>query len=229
VSARYTLVIRAIATLSLVASTGCGRSSLRQAAQGSGIAITREPVAFTTRTFDPANPPADMPPLSEGEEAECDSNFLSSASVGGEIQETDRGHAWVTISQINVKLELNVTIWAPASASPHVIEHEDGHRQISTHYYDGAAEIARSIAAKYIGEKTEVTGTDLAAESNQVFQRVAHDITDEYNRELNPEPAQLLYDEITDHGRNEVVVQDAVTSAIKNTGMQPNRVAVPGN
>src|SRR5260370_41375724 len=31
------------------------------------------------RTFDPAAPPADMPPLSTGESAECESNFVSNA------------------------------------------------------------------------------------------------------------------------------------------------------
>jgi hypothetical protein len=171
-----------------------------------------------------------MPPLNEGEEAECDSNFLSSATVGGEVKRTDGGHACVTISQIDVRLQLNVTIWAPANASPHVIEHEQGHRQISDHYYDNADELAREIAAKYLGEKTEVMGTDLAAQSNQLFQRVANEITDEYNRELDPEPAQLLYDQITDHGRNEVIVQDAIASAIKNVRMPMNRPAfVPGN
>lgn len=228
--AKYGFIIAAIAVVPFVVSTGCGRSLPQRTAPGSGVTVTKQPVAFAARTFDPANPPADMPPLSEGEEAECDSNFLSSASVGGEIQKTDSGHAWVTISQINLKLQLRVTIWAPANANSHVIEHEEGHRQISEHYYDSADELARGIAAKYMGEKTEVTGGDLAGVSSQLFQRVAHEITDEYNRELNPEPAQLLYDQITDHGRNEVVVKDAVPSAIKNSGVPSSRpFVVPGN
>ena len=45
---------------------------------------------------------------------------------------------------------------------------------------------------------------------------MAAEVTAEYNKELNPGPAQLLYDDITDHGRNDVVVQDAVAHAIKN-------------
>ncbi|HZP33574.1 MAG TPA: hypothetical protein VFB23_09465 [Candidatus Acidoferrales bacterium] len=183
-----------------------------------------------TRTFDPANPPGDMPALGQGEEAECDSNFFSNASVGGEIKETDAGHAWVTISQVTVDLQLSVTIWAPTNASPHVIEHEQGHRQISEHYYLTAGEIARKIADNYIGQKVEISGTDFAGRSNELFRRMASEITVEYNKQLNPEPAQILYDGITDHGRNEAVVQDAVASAIRNVGMHQNgAAAVPGN
>jgi hypothetical protein len=209
----------------------CDRSSSGRPSQISGVTITKQPVVFANRTFDPANPPPEMPPLAEGEEAECDSNFLSNASVGGQVQQTDATHALVTISQINVTLQLNVSIWAPAYATPHVIEHEAGHRQISEHYYETAGELAQRIAGNYMGEKLEVSGTDLAGESNKLFQQVADEITDEYNKELNPEPAQLLYDNITDHGRSEVAVQDAIASAIKNVATQPfpRTATVPGN
>jgi hypothetical protein len=46
------------------------------------------------------------------------------------------------------------------------------------------------------------------------------EITAEYDRELNPEPTQLLYDSITDHSRNEVAVQDAVDHALKNASIE---------
>ena len=45
------------------------------------------------------------------------------------------------------------------------------------------------------------------------------DFTNEYNKELNPGPTQLLYDSITDHGRNNVAVQDAIAQALKNAAM----------
>jgi len=205
------------------------RSSPRPG-QAPAAIINRQPVAFTSRTFDPTSPPADMPPLSTGEEAECDSNFLSNASVGGQTRKVDATHARVTITQINMTLQLNVTIWAPAGVAPHVIEHEEGHRQIAEYYYQTAGELAQRIAAKYMGQQVEITGADLDAESNKTLQQVATDITDEYNKELNPEPTQLLYDGITDHGRNEVVVKDAVASAIKNVAFETTHpVTSPGN
>jgi hypothetical protein len=193
-------------------------------------AILKQPVAFASRTYDPAAPPADMPPLASGEQAECDSEFLSNASVGGESRQTDATHATVTITQIKVTLQLNITIWVPTGVTQHVIEHEEGHRQVSEFYYHTADKLAEQIAATYMGKQVEITGADLGAESNKMLQQMAADITDEYNKELNPAPAQLLYDAITDHGRNEVVVKDAVAAALKNVAIEsPQSAPNPGN
>lgn len=207
-----------------------GRSPLRASGNTPRATVTKEPVNFASRTFDPNSPPPEMPSLGAGEEAECDSNFLSNANVAGRVQKTDATHAFITITQINVSLQLNVTIWAPANVTPHVIEHEDGHRQIAEHYYQTADQLAERIADEYMGQVVEISGTDLGAESSKALQQMATEITDEYNKELNPGPTQLLYDSITDHGRNEVVVKDAVASAIKNVVAEsPRPTATPGN
>jgi len=58
-----------------------------------------------------------------------------------------------------------------------------------------------------------------------VLAQTATEITEEYNKELNPEPAQLLYDTITDHSRNEVVVKDAVAHALKNVSVESRQPA----
>jgi hypothetical protein len=171
-----------------------------------------------------------MPPLAPGENAECDSNFLSNASVRGESRQTDATHATVTITQIKVTLGLNINIWVPTGVTQHVIEHEEGHRQISKYYYQTADKLAERIATKYMGRRVEITGTDLGAESSRMLQQMAADITDEYNKELNPAPTQLLYDNITDHGRNEVVVKDAVDHALKNVTVEWTQPTTnPGN
>jgi hypothetical protein len=196
-----------------------GSSSRRPSGDSPAPTITKQPAAFANHMFDPAAPPPDMPPLSHGENAECDSNFLSSANVRGESRPTDATHATVTVTQINVTLQLQINIWVPVGVTPHVIEHEDGHRQISESYYQTADKLAARIAAAYMGKQIEITGADLGAESSEMLQQMAAEITDEYGRELNPGPAQLLYDSITDHGRNDVVVMDAVAHALKNTAI----------
>lgn len=207
-----------------------GRSPLRASGKTARAKITKQPVNFASRTFDPNNPPPEMPSLGTGEEAECDSNFLSNANVAGQTQKTDATHAFVTIKQIDVNLQLNITIWAPANATPHVTEHEEGHRQIAEYYYQNADQLADRIADEYMSQVVEISGTDLEAESSKALQEIATDITDEYNKELNPGPTQLLYDSITDHSRNEVVVKDAVASAIKNVAAEsPHPAATPGN
>ena len=191
-------------------------SSRRQLREAPVPTINKQPIAFANRTFDPASPPADMPPLAPGENAECDSNFLSNASVRGESRQTDATHATVTITEIKVTLQLNINVWVPTGVTQHVIEHEEGHRQVSEYYYQTADKLAERIAAIYMGKQVDITGTDLDSESSKMLQQMAADITDEYKKGLNPGPTQLLYDAITDHGRNDVVVKDAVAHALKN-------------
>lgn len=189
--------------------------------------IYKQPVNFANRAFDPSSPPPEMPPMAAGEFAECDSDFLSNANVSGEARPTDATHATVTLTRIKVTLQLNITIWAPAGATPRVIEHEEGHRQISEYYYQTADKLAGQIASTYMGKQIEIAGTDLNAESTKALHQTATDIADEYNRQLNTEPTQLLYDAITDHGRNEVVVKDAVAHALKNATIESTQPASP--
>jgi hypothetical protein len=195
-------------------------SSRQQLSDAPVPTVIKQPVVFASHTFDPAAPPSDMPPLSAGEVAVCDSDFLSNASVRGESRQTDDTHATVSITHVKVTLQLNINIWVPTGATPHLIEHEDGHRQISEYYYQIADRLAERIATTYIGKRVEIGGADLNAESTKVLQQMAADINAEYKRELNPGPTQLLYDSITDHGRNEVVVKDAVAHAIKNVSIE---------
>jgi hypothetical protein len=205
-------------------------SSRRQLTEAPAPTIIKQPVAFSNRTFDPAAPPADMPPLAPGETAVCDSSFLSNASVSGESRQTDATHATVTITQVKVTLQLNINIWVPAGATQHLIEHEEGHRQISEHYYQTADKLAERIAGTYMGRQLDITGADLGAESSKMLQQMAADVTAEYNKELDPGPTQLLYDTITDHGRNDTVVKDAVAHAIKNVAIESAQPTTnPGN
>jgi len=193
-----------------------------EAKETSGPIVNKQPVHFANRMFDPASPPSEMPPMTPGEAALCDSDFVASANVSGETRATDSTHASVTVRQVKVTLQLNITIWTPADVSPHVVEHENGHRQISEHYYETADKVAERIAATYLGRQTEITGADLDAESGKLLQQMAAEITAEYGKELNPNSTQELYDTITDHSRNDVSVQDAIAHAIKNAAVEAN-------
>jgi hypothetical protein len=204
-------------------------ASRRRIREDSAPSIYKEAIVFASHTFDPAAPPAEMPALGAGENAECDSDFRSSANVRGEKRLTDASHATVTITQITMTLRLNINIWVPIGAPPRVTEHEAGHWQISEYYYQGAHKLAERIAAKYLGRQVEISGADLNAESNQMLLKMANEITEEYAKELDPGPTQLLYDTITDHGRNDVVVKDAVEHALKNVSIEWLPRAAPGN
>jgi hypothetical protein len=202
---------------------GCGASSPGRPAETAAPTIVKQPVRFATRTFDPLNPPRDMPPMPAGEQAQCDSSFTSSAVVGGQSRKTGDTSAFITITQITMTLGLDITIWLPHGVTQHVAEHEQGHRQISEHYYETADQIAARVAAQYMGRTVEVSGSDLQAEFNKVLEQMGAEITEEYSRELNPQPTQLLYDRITDHARNDVVAKDAAINAINNVAMEAGR------
>jgi hypothetical protein len=205
-------------------------ASPRQVGGRPAPTISKQPATFATRTFDPTAPPADMPPLSPGEEAECVSNFQSEASVGGQSRRYDAMHAIVTITQVKVALALDITIWVPGGVTSRVIDHEQGHRQISEYYYQTADQVAERVAAPYMGKEVEITGTDLPAEFNKLLEQMGAEITDEYSKELNPDPAQLRYDFITDHSRSDVAAGDAVAQVIRNlTLASTHSAAIPGN
>jgi hypothetical protein len=191
-------------------------------APASSPIIQKQPINFVTRTFDPAAPPPDMPPMAPGEEAACESNFKSDASVSGQSQQSDATHATMTITQVKVTLGLDITIWAPPDVTQHVMEHEQGHRQISEYYYQTADKLAEQIAEQYMGRQVAISGPDLDSASTGALQQMSQEITDEYNRELNPDPAQLRFDAVTDHSRNDVVAQDAVAQILRELTLASN-------
>ena len=158
-----------------------------------------------------------MPPLGEGEEAECDSAFISDANVSGRMRKTGPGNATITVAQVRVTLQLKVTIWVPNGATQHVIEHEEGHRLISEHYYASADKLAAEIAATYMGRQIAVSGSDLDAELQNVLLQLSKEITAEYNRRLNPDPAQQRFDHLTDHSRDDRDAKGAAVQAIQES------------
>jgi hypothetical protein len=216
---RGSIALFALLGIAIVGWFGWQSVSSHQRPERPPVFISKQPVNFAERSFDPAAPPPDMPALGPGETAVCDSNFVSSATLAGETHQTDSTHATVTIARVNVTLQLDVTIWVPTGATQHVIEHEEGHRQISEYYYLTADKVADRVAATYIGRQEQISGSDLNAQSGKLLRQMASDFTDEYNKELDPGPAQQLYDNITDRSRNESVAKEAVSVAIKNAEM----------
>lgn len=176
--------------------------------------VVKHPPSSTRHTFDPAAPPPGMPPLREGELAECESNFVSDASVGGTLRRLDSTHAIITVTQVKMILELQINVWIPVNATEHVLEHEDGHRQIAEAYYQTADRIASQLAAPYIGKQIPITAPDLDSQFSNTLQQLSKAISADYSRKLNPDAAQLRFDDLTDHSRNDLAAQDAVTQSL---------------
>lgn len=214
---------RSIGLFVLLGLVACGwlkwreRSTPQQPRDKYAAHIDKRPIAFTQSTFDPAEPPADMPPLAPWETAECESDFLSTARVGGRAQRIDATHAIVTITKVEATLQLKIIIWVPNDATQHVVEHEQGHRQISDSYYRDADKLAERIAATYLGKQVPIDGENLDREFSKLLLQMGTQFTQEYNKALNPGPTQFRYDTITDHSRNEVTANDAVAQALNDS------------
>ncbi|MEQ1794402.1 MAG: hypothetical protein ABL970_09450 [Nitrospira sp.] len=181
------------------------------------VEIVKMPVQVGPRYFDPKRPPRDRPPLTGPEEAVCAGDFLSDASVGAQAQMTDATHAKATINRVKVTLQLNITVWLPNNPQKWTVEHEEGHRQISEHYYRNAEVIARRVAEPYIGKTVDISGPDLRRALSAAVGKIAEEITSEYNRQMPVETTQDRFDTITEHSRKEIPVSDAVAQALKET------------
>ena len=212
---RSTVRFALLVLLAIPASMLWHLSSRKPDVAASASQIVKQVATVTRHTFDPTAPPADMPPLVAPETAECDTDFISDASVSGRSKKLDSTHAEVTVTGVKVALELKINIWVPEGATQQVIEHEEGHRQISEYSYHDADKVAAQIAAEHIGEKISVSGSDLDAEFNSALQKIGAEITAEYNRRLNPNAVQQRYDDITDHSRYEIAANDAVARVLK--------------
>jgi hypothetical protein len=190
------------------------------------VEIVKMPAQIGTRYFDPNRPPRDQPPLTGPEEAVCAGDFLSDASVGGQIMQIDATHAKARINRITVTLQLNVTTWLPNNPQKWIVEHEEGHRQISEYYYRNAEVIARRIAEPYLGKTIDLSGADLRHALSAAIDKIKEDITNEYKRQMSVETTQDRYDTITEHSRKEIPVPEAVAQALKETYPEPAKSTV---
>lgn len=210
----------AIVCVCLCACHSAPDSSAPTKLPADAVQITKVPAQYMSHTFDPAAPPANMPPLHPGEAAVCDSDFIARSSIGGQPRRTDSTHAMLTITKVAMTLQLQTNVWVPLEAPQTIADHEEGHREIAEYTYQTADQVARRIAASYIGKRVEITADDLDAASNQKLLEIATEITNAYTTQINNNSTQLLYDNITDHSRNGVVAKDAVEHAIKNAAVE---------
>jgi hypothetical protein len=201
----------------LVVLSFAGLSSVWTDQAQAQVTITKVPVNVSTQTFDPRRPPRNMPPLTPPEEAVCASDFLSDASVGGQAEQTDATHGKLTINQIKVTLQLDITIWLPKNPPQTTVDHEDGHRQISEYYYRNAEVVARRIAERFLGKVIDLNGRDLRKLASAALKQAGAEITNEYNKQMPVETTQARYDSITEHSRSDIRVVDAVALALKET------------
>jgi hypothetical protein len=179
------------------------------------VTVHVTPAKIHRRTFDPSRPPADMPRLTPPEVGQCVYEF----GCEMEMRVVHSGAATkplrARITGTTFTTQLTITVWTPRSGHPGVVEHEEGHREISEYYYRPAREIARRL-----GERLTGTWIDAPSSGEQALQARLRELQNRVIKAYLAETltrcsyAQQRFDVLTDHSRSRVPVREAIDRAI---------------
>ncbi len=173
------------------------------------VTVDVTPPQIARRTFDPANPPAQMPRLTPPEVGTC--VFKFDCTMETQASGSEQGTARVT--KVQVRTGLTITIWTPVGGPERVVNHEEGHRRICEIYYSPARDIAERIGWQAVGAPLS-GGTQPELEHElDVLQK--HSIV-EFLRDTATrcEYAQRRFDAITNHSMNPIPESTAIAQAI---------------
>jgi len=186
----------------------------------SAVVIERSAPDVKQRTFDPKNPPSDMPALRPGEAAVTESNFSCQTVIAATIidQIPSSGGCTTTVRITNVKttIKLGIVIWLPERGSRKLTAHEDGHRAIDQQFYAGAEDVARKLSEAMIGQRRVGKGATCDAAAQAAIKEAGDQLCGDYMAAVQfpATRVQELYDEITDHGRNRIREPSAIQRAV---------------
>ena len=193
-----------------------------QAEAPADVVVNHEPPVVNSRTFDPKNPPPEMPPLKPGEAAVTESSFSCETLVEVLVasqQPTAAGtcRAAVRVSSVTATLRLAITIWVPHRDAHKLTAHEQGHREIEERYYAGAKDVAERLGHEMIGREFSADAGDCDAAVQAASRNAANELNGQYMAAVQypAARAQVLYDELTDHGRNTLGEAKAIELAKK--------------
>lgn len=191
-----------------------------------GVTVEKSPVVVVRRTFDPRNPPKDMPPLGRRADAITHFRFGCSTNASYETISRKRGPAQrggctatARINDLDVKLDLEITIWLPRGARRKLVEHEEGHRVIGERVYENAERAAREEARKWVGRTVTGRAANCAAAADAAVRDANQRFSEGYLEATSGWSSRVgdLYDDITDHGRrDDPPVDKAIAQAFED-------------
>lgn len=185
------------------------------ASVGSGaVKIEPQPPDVERKTFDPARPPKDMPPL-KGNEAALTS-CLFDCSIGASYHIVDRKReggrciSTIKVQDVTIKLQLKIVIWLPEGASAKLKAHEEGHRQIDERVYEGAEGVARTIAEGFAAKVLTSEGPDCAAAETAATEAAQNKFCQSYLDQTARSASEVgdAYDRLTAHGTKAEPAED---------------------
>lgn len=193
-----------------------------------GVSVEKTPVEVVRRTFDPGNPPKDMPPL--GRRADAVTQIRFGCSTNARYQTISRTRApsgrsgctaTARIIDLDVRLTLEITIWIPRRARRRLIEHEEGHRIIGERVYETAERSAREEGRKWVGRVVKGAAGTCAAAANAAVSEASRQLCKDYLDATSGRSSRVgeRYDTLTDHGRRfPPTVNAAIAQAFEDVG-----------
>lgn len=211
---------RSILCLLLLAVVSVARAQAPKSGDADAVVIEHSEPEVQTRTFDPKNPPPDMPALRRGEAAVTESNFSCQTVIAATIVEQTPSAqgctATVRIASVKTTITLGITIWLPVNGTKKLTAHEEGHRTIDERFYADAEAVARRLSNEMLGQRRVGKGPDCDAAAQAAIRDAGDQLCGDYMVAIQY-PAtrvQELYDEITDHGRNRISEAAAIKRAM---------------
>lgn len=193
-------VVLALAGLVLVLPAAVARGEVK---------VEKKPAVVEYKTFDPANPPSDMPKLNEGETAATTYAFGCEGAVSVEMTQrilpNDKSFITYRVRKVTATLSLHIVVWLPEGANDKLKAHEEGHRQIAEKTYETADAVVRKVALKIDGRRVGGDGSSLEAaekKANEAIASLNNQLTVGYREQVTgpTDRVQVIYDELTAHG-----------------------------
>lgn len=176
------------------------------------IHIQKAPPEIKTQYFDKGMRPPESSPPEHNDCANTHWHYGFIPKVAFDLVQRERvadGEiVLIKIKKVDLKLNLQITMWLPEKASEDVIAHEKGHAAICLDAYKSAETYARAAAEPFVGKQIRAHGSNFEATINRALTDVNQEMARKY-REETVERANItgaLYDKITltDHAASKV-------------------------
>jgi hypothetical protein len=129
--------------------------------------------------------------------------------------------ATARINDLDIRVELEITIWVPRGARQKLVDHEEGHRVIGERSTRPPSARAREAARKWAAAVLPARAEDCAAAADAAVRDANHQLCQAYLEATSGWSSRVgdLYDEITDHGRRDSPAgEEAIELAFQRDG-----------
>jgi hypothetical protein len=189
------------------------------AAQAGRVRVTRDEPVVRRFEFDPRSPLPGMPTLTPPEAGVCNTTFELAANVTYSAEMLSATTARLYVDEVDLTTRLSFDIYTIENAPPKLLAHEEAHRKIGEHFYRHAPRIAEEIGRRLLRATFDGTGVNQDAAQRDGFDKVIATIERAYMARVRvpSAAANVRFDEITNHGLNDIDEDTAIALALRAT------------